>query len=132
MAESDFRGEIARLLRVSVSLWFVGAKGARQEDEAARYDPVMYRTVAVIWLAGWAAFSIPWSSFTSRPQVENVSLVPFKARRVDQIRNFLYYVPAGAIGVGLGLGPVTTVAGASALSGAAEVSQISRHGGSPR
>ncbi len=84
----------------------------------------MYRTAAVIWLAGWAAFSIPWSSFTARPQVDNVSLVPFKARRLDQIRNFLYYVPAGAIGIGLGLGTVATVAGASALSGTAEVSQV--------
>jgi len=84
----------------------------------------MYRTLAVIWLAGWAAFSIPWSSFTSRPQVEQVSLVPFKARRADQIRNFLYYVPAGAIGIGAGLSPLATVAGAAALSGVAEVSQL--------
>ena len=75
-------------------------------------------------MAGWAAFSVPWSSFTARPQVEHLSLMPFKARRADQIRNFLYYVPAGAIGLGLGFGPAVTVAGASALSATAEASQI--------
>jgi VanZ family protein len=92
----------------------------------------MYRVAAAVWLLGWAMFSVPWSSFTSRPHVEQVNLVPFqKARRADQLRNFIYYVPAGAIGVGLGLGPVVTVAGASALSAVAETSQIFSRGRFP-
>ena len=85
----------------------------------------MYRVMAVAWLVGWAVFSVPWSSFTTHPQVEQVNLIPFhKARRADQLRNFLYYLPAGAIGIGLGLGPVSTVAGATMLSAAAEGSQV--------
>jgi glycopeptide antibiotics resistance protein len=85
----------------------------------------MYRTLAFVWLVGWALFSVPWSSFTTRPQVRQVNLIPFhNVRRADQIRNFLYYVPAGAIGVGLGLGPVAAVAGAAGLSGIAEISQV--------
>ena len=63
--------------------------------------------LAVAWLVGWAAFSVPWSSFTSKPEVGQVDLIPFnKARRADQILNFLYYVPAGALGIGLGFGPL--------------------------
>ena len=80
---------------------------------------------AVAWLVGWAAFSVPWSSFTSRPEVGQVDLIPFnKARRADQVLNFLYYVPAGALGIGLGFGPVATLAGATGLSAAAEATQI--------
>ena len=91
----------------------------------------MYRVAAAVWLLGWAMFSVPWSSFTTRPQGQ-VDLVPFqKARRADQLRNFLYYVPVGAIGVGLGFGPVMTVAGASALSGIAETTQIFSSGRFP-
>ena len=85
----------------------------------------MYRVAAAVWLLGWALFSVPWSSFTTRPQVVHVDLVPFQnARRADQLRNFLYYVPAGAIGVGLGLSPVMTIVSAGALSGAAETLQV--------
>ena len=70
-------------------------------------------------------FSVPWSSFTTRPQVGQVDVVLFQnARRADQLRNFLYYVPAGAVGIGLGFGPVVTVAAASVLSGVAEATQI--------
>jgi hypothetical protein len=85
----------------------------------------MYRAAAVLWLMGWAAFSMPWGSFTSHPQMRRVTLRPFQnARPADQVRNFLYYVPAGAIGIGLGLGPVPTVIGASALSATAESTQV--------
>ena len=81
--------------------------------------------MAVAWLLGWALFSVPWSSFSTRPQAGHINLNPFqKARLADQLRNFLYYVPAGAIGIGLGLGPLATVGGASGLSGIAEASQI--------
>ena len=85
----------------------------------------MYRVLAVAWLVGWAVFSMPWSSFTTRPRIDHVNMVPFqKARRADQLRNFLYYVPAGAIGIGLGFGPVATIGGATVLSAAAEGAQI--------
>jgi VanZ family protein len=85
----------------------------------------MFRGLAIVWLLGWAAFSIPWSSFTARPRVEEINVIPFEnARRADQIRNFVYYVPAGAIGIGLGLSPVTTVATAAGLSAVAEATQL--------
>ncbi len=85
----------------------------------------MYRAMAIVWLLGWAVFSVPWSSFTTQPRVEQVNLIPFqKARRADQIRNFLYYVPAGALGLGIGLSPVATVVAATGLSAVAEASQI--------
>ena len=85
----------------------------------------MYRVAAAAWLLGWAMFSVPWSSFTTEPHVNQVDLELFRtARRADNLRNFLYYVPAGVIGVGLGLGAAGTVAGAAALSGVAETLQL--------
>jgi VanZ family protein len=69
-------------------------------------------------------FSMPWSSFTTRPQVNQVDLELFRTARRDNLRNFLYYVPAGVIGVGLGLGAAATVTSAAALSGVAETLQI--------
>jgi VanZ family protein len=84
----------------------------------------MYRVAAALWLLGWAMFSVPWSSFTPRPQVGQVDLHLFQNRRADQLRNFLYYVPAGVIGLGLGLGTGGTIASAAALSGVAETVQI--------
>jgi VanZ family protein len=84
----------------------------------------MYRVAAGVWLLGWAMFSMPWSSFTPRPQVNQVDVHLFENRRADQLRNFLYYVPAGVIGLGLGLGTGGTIASAAALSGVAETLQI--------
>ena len=88
------------------------------------YDGSMYRVAAVVWLLGWAMFSVPWSSFTPRPQVGQVDLHLFQNRRADQLRNFLYYVPGGVIGAGLGLGVVGTVVSAAAFSGVAETLQL--------
>jgi VanZ family protein len=84
----------------------------------------MYRVAAAVWLLGWAMFSVPWSSFTAEPQVEHVDRELFRVARRDNVRNFLYYVPAGVIGVGLGLGAAGTVVGAAALSAAAETLQL--------
>lgn len=69
-------------------------------------------------------FSVPWSSFTPRPQMAQVDLHLFQHRRADQLRNFLYYVPAGIIGVGLGLSVAGAVASAASLSGVAETLQL--------
>ena len=77
-----------------------------------------------MWLLGWAMFSMPWSSFTPRPQVNQVDAHLFQNRRADQLRNFLYYVPAGVIGLGLGLGTGGTTASAAVLSGVAETLQV--------
>jgi VanZ family protein len=107
-------------------------RSARAGADVARYDPRMYRATAIVWLAGWAVFSVPWSSFTTRPHIDQINLIPFrKARPADQIRNFAYYLPAGAIGIGLGLSPVTAVAAATGLSGLAELSQIFSRGRYP-
>lgn len=84
----------------------------------------MYRVLAALWLLGWAMFSVPWSSFTPRPQVAQVDLHLFQNRRADQLRNFLYYVPAGVIGLGLGLSTAGAVASAATLSGVAEALQL--------
>jgi VanZ family protein len=84
----------------------------------------MYRVAAAVWLLGWAMFSVPWSSFTAEPQVEQVDRELFRVARRDNLRNFLYYVPAGVIGVGLGLGAAGTIVSAAALSAAAETLQL--------
>jgi VanZ family protein len=106
-------------------LSFVGAIRLRLVGAGARYDRRMYRALAILWLLGWAMFSVPWSSFTTRPRMEQINLVPFSnARRADQIRNFVYYLPAGALGIGIGLSPVTVVTAAAGLSAVAEATQV--------
>ena len=83
------------------------------------------RKAAILWLAGWALFSLPIADFRARPKYRHVILEPFKKFRPgDALRNVVYYVPAGIIGLELGLAPLPTVAAAAGLSLAAEASQL--------
>src|SRR5687767_1489999 len=83
------------------------------------------RKVAFLWLMGWAFFSLPLTGFRVGPRFRHVNLIPFhRVRPLDAARNFAYYVPAGIIGIELGLPLGPTVAIAAGLSAAAETAQI--------
>lgn len=78
-----------------------------------------------LWLFGWALFGFPWTSFTPTPRLSKASLVPLsKTRRRDQLLNFMYYVPLGAIGILSGWSLPFTAAAAFGLSAVTELVQI--------
>ena len=82
------------------------------------------RKLATLWLVGWVIFSLPLADLRMRPRFRHVNLAPFQGlRRLDAVRNLTYYVPAGVIGLELGLMVGPTVAIAATLSAVAEVSQ---------
>ena len=83
------------------------------------------RRVLLLWLFGWALFGFPWTTFTPRPRLSRVNVMPFRwARRRDHILNFAYYVPLGVIGVSLGVPAAIVAGGAAALSTLTEFAQI--------
>ena len=85
----------------------------------------LLKICAVVWVAGWAAFGLPWTGISARPR--QVNLIPFRRstyRRRDLPLNFAYYVPLGMIGVGLGWTSPLVLAVATALSGATEAIQV--------
>jgi hypothetical protein len=86
----------------------------------------MRTALAVLWLAGWAAFGVPWSGLGNDTNVGQVrwTLMPSRAHPEDLPLNFLYYVPAGALGIAFGWSlPATVVAGAT-LSATTELLQL--------
>lgn len=83
------------------------------------------KRAAVLWLIGWAIFSLPVTDFRPSPRFRRVNLIPFHgARPGDAARNLLYYVPAGVIGLLLGLAVGPVVAAAAGLSVIAETTQL--------
>jgi VanZ family protein len=78
----------------------------------------------VAWLAGWALFSLPWTTFTPHPQLARVNSIPFRARPLDQILNLTYYVPLGSLAVAAGYAPAAVAGAGIVLSATAEVIQI--------
>lgn len=79
----------------------------------------------MVWLLGWALFGFPWTSFSFRPGLYRVSFVPLRGtRRRDQILNFAYYVPFGAIGGLLGWPAGVVTSAAAGLSVVTEAVQI--------
>jgi glycopeptide antibiotics resistance protein len=87
----------------------------------------MKKAAVFFWLFGWAAFGLPWNSFTPDPQFHRLNVVPFRdydGRRSDVLLNFAYYVPVGVLGVWFGAPPRLVVAAATALSGTTEVAQL--------
>jgi glycopeptide antibiotics resistance protein len=85
------------------------------------------KKAAVLWLIGWAFFGFPWTDFTPHARFDRASLVPFhqypRGRR-DMLRNFVYYVPVGVIGLGLRATTGSVIAGGAALSATTEVVQL--------
>ena len=83
------------------------------------------RVLMVGWFLGWAYFGLPWASLGGRPRFHRIRMVPFRrARRRDQVLNFLYYVPFGALGVFLGWPPALVAVSGAVLSGFTEVLQV--------
>ena len=85
----------------------------------------MVKKLLYLWLFGWALFGFPWTSFTATPRWSKASMVPLHGtRRRDQILNFAYYVPLGAIGVLSGWSVPFTTAASIGLSTITELVQI--------
>jgi glycopeptide antibiotics resistance protein len=87
----------------------------------------MWMGLGVLWFLGWAVFGLPWTGFTGRPRASRLNLIPFRRstyRRRDLVLNFVYYVPLGIIGAGLGWGSGAILAAATALSGGTELIQM--------
>lgn len=82
------------------------------------------RRSLIIWLVGWALFSLPWTTFTSEPQVERINWMPFRSRPRDQVLNLAYYAPLGVLGVGFGLSATAVTGAGMLLSASAELTQI--------
>src|SRR4051812_13364560 len=55
------------------------------------------RTWFVAWLVAWAAFGLPWTSFSTMAHWGHGSLMPFPERNSsgDDLLNFLFYTPFG-------------------------------------
>jgi glycopeptide antibiotics resistance protein len=85
----------------------------------------LWQGALFVWLLGWALFGLPWTTFRLRPRMRNVSLVPLRrTRRRDQLLNFIFYVPFGVIGAGLGWPAGLVMASAAGLSAATELLQM--------
>jgi hypothetical protein len=81
---------------------------------------------AVLWLAGWAAFGLPWSGLESAPDDARVrwTLLPSRAHPEDLPLNFLFYVPAGALGAAFGWPTPVTIATGAVFSATTELLQL--------
>jgi hypothetical protein len=78
------------------------------------------------WLAGWAAFGLPWGSVSLSKRRRPI-LAPFRRgsyKRSDLVLNFVYYVPVGLFGELRGQSWVTTVGIAAGLSALTETIQM--------
>ena len=85
------------------------------------------RWLAVLWLALWAAFSIPWTTATSTPQWERVRPPRVRAAsrvRADHVLNVLFYIPVAPLGSSLGWSLPPLVAAGAMLSLTAEALQL--------
>jgi glycopeptide antibiotics resistance protein len=83
------------------------------------------RAVAVLWLLGWAAVGLPWSSATAVPSFEHVRLVPFRdGRPLSQALNVAAFIPWGMSAVALGSSFTGATLSGAAISGATEVLQL--------
>ena len=83
------------------------------------------RKLLILWVIGWALFGFPWATFTVRPALDRISLVPFRrTRRRDQLLNFAYYLPFGVATAILGWHPAAIAGAAGVLSAATEFIQV--------
>ena len=78
-----------------------------------------------LWLLAWGFFGLPWDTFSRRPRLRRISIIPFRrARRRDQFLNFVFYIPFGALGIVLGWPAAIVTAAGGVLSGVTEFLQI--------
>ena len=84
------------------------------------------RALCVVWLVGWAAFSLPFGGIRRQARFRRANLVPFHGtvRAGDASLNLAAYVPAGMLGLEMGLTIGPTVAIAGGLSALAETVQL--------
>jgi VanZ family protein len=90
------------------------------------------RVYVALWLLGWAAFGIPWTTFSPQAHWEHVRWIPFppnvreslNRNRLDDVLNVAYYVPLGWFGGTAGWGTGSVVAIAAALSVSTETAQL--------
>jgi hypothetical protein len=89
-------------------------------------------SAAVLWLTGWAYFGLPWNLRSRAGRFHQVDLVPLHhGRPRDLALNFLFYVPLGLIGMGLGWRAAYVLCAAALLSGGTEFAQIFSRGRFP-
>lgn len=87
--------------------------------------PVVVKRLAALWFIGWAVFSLPLAEFRARPRFRHLNMNPVHGiRSADALRNLTYYVPAGILGVELGLATAPAVIVGATLSVVAETSQL--------
>ena len=85
------------------------------------------RWLRLLWLALWAVFSLPWTSFTSTPHWDRVQPPRVNASsriRPDHLLNVLFYVPGAPLGSTLGWTLPACVIAGSVLSVTAEAVQL--------
>ena len=84
------------------------------------------------WLLAMLLFALPWKSFTVSPQLERIRWNPapesigslYSPNRLDDVLNFLFYVPLGFAGRRYGKRFGTVVVAAAALSIGTEAIQM--------
>ena len=83
--------------------------------------------LAIVWIALWGTFSIPWTTATSTPHWERVRPPRIRAQsrvRADHVLNVLFYVPVVPIGSRLGRRVTPLVVAGVMLSVTAETMQL--------
>ena len=94
--------------------------------EVASTRRVWVRALFVLWLVGWAAFSVPFSGLRGYARLRRANLIPFHGtvRAGDSMLNLAAYIPEGILGIELGATPLLTIAVAGGLSAFAETVQL--------
>ena len=84
------------------------------------------RAGIVLWAVLWAAFGVPWETFSPVAHWDRVSLIPFHPhyRLRDDVLNFVFYLPFGALGAAQGSTTAATVIAAALVSGTSECLQV--------
>jgi glycopeptide antibiotics resistance protein len=80
----------------------------------------------VLWVAGWAAFGLPWTSYSMMAHWGRVRWIPFYPwhRLTDDFLNVLYYIPLGLFGIWYGRSIRGTVGVAVTFSMVCEFAQV--------
>ncbi len=85
----------------------------------------LLRLVAAGWLIAWSFVGLPWRSFTWRPSLENVRLVPLEdGRPGSHLLNVLAFLPWGMLSAGLGWSASRVTMSAAAISAVTEFLQL--------